>query len=140
MGNKPKQLKVKGKKFDVLKDFKLESQTKSFEGALPKDYESEEIKNELHKIKRYKNKVIGDNLFYESRKQIYDFKIFKTTRYFVQSIYNRKIEIHEANQKQADLIQYILSFNHKTKKRSDENKNKKMIFLIVQKISISVEN
>ena len=80
-----------------MKDFKLEGQTKSFEGTLPKDYESDEIKNELHKIKRCKNKVIIDNLFYESSKQIYDFKIFKTTRYFVHSIYNRKIEIHEAN-------------------------------------------
>ena len=79
-------------------------------------------------------------MFDESSKQIYDFKIFKTTTYFVLSIYNRKIEIHEANQKQADLTEYILSFNHKTKQRSDENKNKKMMFLIVQKISISVEN
>ena len=68
-----------------MKDFKLEGQTKSFEGALPKDYESDGIKNELHKIKRCKNKVIIDNLFYESSKQIYDFKIFKTTRYFVNT-------------------------------------------------------
>ena len=35
---------------------------------------------------------------------------------------------------------YILSFNNKTKPRSDENKNKKMMFLIVQEIFMKVEN
>ena len=36
----------------------------------------------MHKIKMYENKVIRDNLFYESSKQIYDFKVLKTVRYF----------------------------------------------------------
>ena len=48
----------------------------------------DEIKNELIKIKRYKSKLIRDNLFYESSKQIYDFRVFKTIRYFGDSIYN----------------------------------------------------
>ena len=55
-----------------------------------------------------------------STKQVYDFKVFKTMRSFGDSIYNHKIEIHEANQEQADLLEYILSFNNKTKPRSDE--------------------
>ena len=49
--------------------------------------------NELHRLKRYENKVIKDNLFYESSKHIYDFKMFKTIRSFGDSIYNQKIEI-----------------------------------------------
>ena len=64
-------------------------------------------------------------MFYESSKQVYDFKVFRTVRSFVDSIYNNKIEIHQANQEQADLLEYILSLNNKTKLRSDGNKNKK---------------
>ena len=45
-----------------------------------KDHESDETKNELHKIKRYENKVIRDNQFYEWRKQRYDSNIFQTIR------------------------------------------------------------
>ena len=64
-------------------------------------------------------------MLYESSKQIYDFEIFKTIKSFGDSIYNHKIEIHEANQERADLIKYILSFNNKTKPGSDEDKNKR---------------
>ena len=56
---------------------KLEDQTKPIEEIFSKDHESDEIKSKLHKIKIYENKVIRDNSFYESSKQIYDFKIFK---------------------------------------------------------------
>ena len=45
------------KKVDALKDLTLESQTKTIEWILQKDHESNEIKNELHKIKRHENKV-----------------------------------------------------------------------------------
>ena len=45
--------------------------------------------------------------------------MLKTIRYFGDSIYNHKIEIHEANQEWAGLLEYILSFIFKTKPRSD---------------------
>ena len=91
LNNKQKQLKIKGKKqVDSLKYLKLKDQTKSIEEIFPKGHESDEIKNELDKIKRYENKLIRDNLFYESTKQVYDFKIFKTIRSFGDSIYNHK--------------------------------------------------
>ena len=67
-----------------------------------------------------------DNLFYESSKHIYDFKIFKTIRSFGDSIYNHKIEKNEVNQEQADLLEYILSFNGKNRSKSDKDKNKVM--------------
>ena len=73
-------------------------------------------------------------------KHIYDFKVFKTVTSFDDSIYKRNIEIHETNQEQADILEHILSFNNKTKARSDEEKIEKMMFLIVQKISVRVEN
>ena len=113
------------KDVDALKNLKLKDQRKSIEGIFPKDHESDEIKNNLHQIKRYKNRVIRDTLFYESSKQVYDFKVFKIIRSFGDSIYNHKIEIRKANQEQADLLEYILSFNNKTKPRSNEDKNLK---------------
>ena len=64
-------------------------------------------------------------MFYKSSKQIYDFKVLKIIRSFGDTIYNHKNEIHKANQEQADLLEYILSFNSKIKPRLDEDKNKK---------------
>ena len=65
-------------------------------------------------------------------------KIFQTIRSFGERIYNDKIEIHETSQEQANLSDYSLNFNSKTKPRSDEDKMKK-VFLIVQKVSIRVK-
>ena len=136
-----KTIEDQGKKqVDGLKYLKLKDQTKSIEEIFPKGHESDGIKDELDKIKRYENKFIRDNLFYESSKQVYHFKIFKTIRSFGDSIYNHKIEIHEANQEQVDLLEYILSFNNKTKPSSDKDKNIKMMFLIVQQIFVRIEN
>ena len=78
MKNKQKQLKIKEKnKLTILKKLKLRDQVKSIEGIFPRDHESDEIKNELCKIKRYEAKVIRDNLFYEPSKQVYDLRVFK---------------------------------------------------------------
>ena len=64
-------------------------------------------------------------MFSESSKQIYDFRMFNAIRCFSDSIYRHKIEIHEAKQEQADLLEYILSFNNTTRSRSDQDRNKK---------------
>ena len=65
------------KQVDNFKKLELKDQAKSIEGIFPRDHESDEIKNELHKIKRYENKVNRDNLFFKSSKQVYDFRVFK---------------------------------------------------------------
>ena len=62
-------------------------------------------------------------MFYESSKQIYGFRVFKRITSFGDSIYNHKIKIHEANQEQAELLKHVLSFNNKSRPRSDKNKN-----------------
>ena len=64
-------------------------------GIFPKDHESDEIKNELHKNERYENRAIRGNLFYESSKLVYYFKVFKIMRPFGDSIYYHKTEIRE---------------------------------------------
>ena len=52
-------------------------------------------------------------------------KVLKSARSFGDSLYNHKIEIHEVNEEQADLLEYISSFNSKIKPRSYEDKNGK---------------
>ena len=56
-------------------------------------------------------------MFYELSKLIYGSEIFKTIGSFVDNICNLKSELQEAK--------LILSFNNKTRLRSDEDKNLK---------------
>ena len=51
-----------------------------------------------------------------------------------------KLKIHDASLNQVDLLEYILDFDNKTRPRSSEDKNKKMMFLILQKTFVTVEN
>ena len=79
-------------------------------------------------------------MIYDSSKEPFDYKTFKTIRSFGENIYNGKITINEANQEQADLVEYILNFNNKARPKSKDNKKIKEIFLIVQKKFMNVEN
>ena len=79
-------------------------------------------------------------MIYYSSKEPFDYKTFKTIRSFGENIYNGKITINEANQEQADLVEYILNFNNKARPKSTDNKKIKEIFLIVQKKFMNVEN
>ena len=85
----------------------LKDQTKSTEGIFPKGDETEEIKDEPSKIKKYESRVIRDNFFYDLSKQSFDFKRFKTIRSFGDDIYNNRINIDEAGQEQSDLLDYF---------------------------------
>ena len=76
-----KTIEDQGKKqVQALKDLNLKDQPKSIEGIFPNGNETEEIKNELSKIKRYENKTTGDNLFHDLKKQPIDFRTFETIR------------------------------------------------------------
>ena len=64
-------------------------------------------------------------MIYYSSKELFDFKSFKTIRSFGENIYSHKIRINEANQEQADLVEYVLNFNNKARpKNRDDKKNK----------------
>ena len=52
----------------------------------------------------------------------FDFNAFKTIWTFREDIYNSKITINEADQKQADLVNYVLNFNNKARPRSMNDK------------------
>ena len=68
-------------------------------------------------------------MIYYSSKEPFAFRIFKTLRSFGDDIYSGKITINEANQEQADLVEYILNFNNKARPKSkDDKKNKENVF------------
>ena len=67
-------------------------------------------------------------MIYNSRKESFDFNAFKTIRTFGEDIYNSKITINEADQEQADLINYVSNFTNKARTRSNiDKKNKENI-------------
>ena len=121
-----KTIEDQGKKqVDALKDLHLRDQRKSIEGIFPKGNETEGIKDELSKIKRYENKAIRDNLFYDLSKQPFDFRIFVTIRSLGDDIYNKRVNIDQANQEQSNLFDYLLHFDSKTKPKSKKEKKRK---------------
>ena len=77
---------------------------------------------------------------YYSSKEPFDFKIFKAKRSLGENIYSGKITINEADQEQADLVEYILNFNNKARTENRDDKKIKKMFLILQKIFMRVEN
>ena len=62
MKNKQKQLKIKEKKVNTLKDLRLKIyiKKKQLERIFQKDDESDEIKNELHKTKVIRTKLLEE--------------------------------------------------------------------------------
>ena len=48
--------------------------------------------------------------------------------------------MNEADEEQADLIEYILNFNNKARTKNRGDKKNKNMFLILQKIFMMVEN
>ena len=63
-------------------------------------------------------------MIYYSSKELFDFKSFKTIRSFGENIYSHKIRINEANQEQADLVEYVLNFNNKARPKNRDDKKK----------------
>ena len=78
-------------------------------------------------------------MIYYSSKESFDFKTFKTKRSLVKNIYSGKITINEADQEQADLVEYILNFSNKARPKNRGDRKFKKMFLILQKIFMRVE-
>ena len=54
-------------------------------------------------------------MIYYSSKETFNFNEFKTIRFFGEYIYGGKITINEVNQEKADLLEYIINFDNKTR-------------------------
>ena len=123
------------KRVVVLKDLKLRKQTKSIEEIFPEGYESVKIKNKINKIKEYEKKLDRNSMIYDSSKEPFDFRMFKTIRSFGYDIYSSKITTNEADQAQSDLVEYIIILKIQMIRKKQKKK-----FLILQKIFMTVEN
>ena len=77
-----------------------------------------------------KKKFNRNKMIYYWSKEPFDFNAFKAKRSFGENIYSGKITIDQADQEQADLLEYILNFNNKArpKNKDDKKKNKKNVF------------
>ena len=65
-------------------------------------------------------------MIYYWSKEPFNFKTFKTIRSLGENIYSGKITMDEADEEQADLMEYILNFNNKARpKNRDDKKTKK---------------
>ena len=91
-------------------------------------YESSEIKNKVNEIKKYEKNINRKNMIYKSSKEPFDFNTFKTIINFGEDLSNSKITINEADQEQADLLNYVLNFNNKLDKKVILTKKIKKIF------------
>ena len=77
---------------------------------------------------------------YEVFKYEYTFRKFQTTRSFGDNIYNCKITINGADQKEDSLLNTILDFNNKSREKSKANKDKKAKLMKVSMVFMKGEN
>ena len=56
----------------------------------------------------------------------------KIIRSFGEDIYGNKFAINESNQEEADLVEYIVKFDNKTRPKNKDDKKVKKLFLIMQ--------
>ena len=97
----------------------------STEGVFPKDLESSEIKNKMNETKKLEEQINRSDLIYESSKQVYDFRRFRT-RFFGDIIVSDKISIRETAENQSNLLNVIISnFNNRVRSRSKADKEKR---------------
>ena len=64
-------------------------------------------------------------MFYDLSKQPFDFRTFKTIRSLGDDIYNKRVNIDEADQEQSNLDDYFFDFNSKTEPKSQKDKKRK---------------
>ena len=77
---------------------------------------------------------------YEVFKYVYNFRKFQITRSFGDNIYNCKITINGADQKEDSLLNTILDFNNKSTEKSKANKDKKGKLMKVSMVFMKGEN
>ena len=84
-----------------------------------------EIKNEIDEIRKWKEKTERKDLIYKANKYKYDFQQYETIRSFGNNIYNGKFSIDEAEMDGTNLLEIMIKFNNKSKPKTKEGKDKK---------------
>ena len=108
----------------LLKSNEIEEHRKigTIKDVIPEDKISEDEKKELNEIIEIEKTIDGKNLIYKTKNKSYSFKNFRTIRSFGEDIYNSKITIDEANQKQSLLLEYIVNFDNKSREKNKDDK------------------
>ena len=83
------------------------------------------IKNKIHEIRKWEEKIERKSLKYKTNKYLCDFQQFETIRSFGDSIYTGKINIDEAEIDQRNLLENIVKFSNKSISKTKESKTKK---------------
>ena len=65
---------------------------------------SEEVKNEINKIKKIEKMVDRENLIYRTNEYVYSFKNFRKINTFGRESYNGKITLKKADKDQSSLL------------------------------------
>ena len=112
------------KQVEALKAL-TEEELESIERLFPQNMETDEIKNEIHEIKKWEDKIKQKDLKYKAGKYKYDFQQCETIRCFSESIYSDKISIHETDMDQTNLLENMVKFNNKSRPKTKEGKGKK---------------
>ena len=132
LGKQTKTIKHQGiRQVKDLKALKSKEELESVEGLFPKNMRIDEIKNEIYEIKKWKEKIKRKYWKHEAGKYKYDFQQYETIRSFGQSIYAGKINIHEAEMDETNLLENVVKFNNKSRAKTKEGKNKNEILLRV---------
>ena len=121
-----KTIEDQGKKqvdpLNTLKSDNNKSEIKD-EDIIPESaFAGDESRKELNKIKEIEKTVDREKLIYKTNKHTYDFRKFNTIRTFGEDIYDRKITLKEADERQSDLLDEIKKFNDKTRLKTIRHK------------------
>ena len=92
------------KQVEALKALKQEenNEPESTEGIFPKGMRTNEIKDEIHEIKKWNDKIKLEHLKYKTKSLKYDFQQYETIRSFADSIYTGKISLDEGEMDQSN--------------------------------------
>ena len=85
---------MRKKEVEALQVLKLITQKLTIKDVVPENKLSEEVKNELHKIKIEKT-IDRENLYYKTNKYTFNFQNFWTISTFGRDIYNGAITINK---------------------------------------------
>ena len=102
------------KQVKALKALKSEEELESIEGLFPKYMRTDEIKNEIDEIKKWKDKIKRKDLKYKTGK----YKVM--IRSFGESIYSGKISIHETDMNQTNLLDNMKKINDRSRPKTKE--------------------
>ena len=100
---------------------------------------TDEIKNEIYQIKKYKEKIKREDLKYQTKKDTYDFQQYETVRSFGESIYTRKASIVEVEEDQTNLLENLVEFGNKSRLKQ-RGYNKKEILMKVHMLFMDINS